>query len=306
MPCYKPVRGWQSTVPNANGKYPVYFSPSLTAAKAVDLPCGQCIGCRLERSRQWAVRINHEAQMYEQNCFITLTYNNENLPHDGSLNKRHFQLFMKRVRKHFRGRKIRYFQCGEYGENLSRPHYHACMFNLEFADKEYWSERNGYKYYRSPLLEKLWGKGMCIIGDLTFESAAYVARYCVKKVTGKPAKKHYQVFNTETGERFDIEPEYVTMSRRPGIGKPWLDRFKKEVYPADEVISRGHPAKPPRFYDKEIEKLEADTMAAVKEERRKFAWLHKEDSTDKRLKQREAVKQAQTGQLRRNLEEISR
>ncbi|MEO5355656.1 MAG: hypothetical protein H7835_21005, partial [Magnetococcus sp. XQGC-1] len=93
---------------------------------------GQCVGCRLERSRQWAIRVMHEASQHEHNCFITLTYNDDNLPANGSLNYRHFQNFMKRLRKYYVEFTVRFYMCGEYGENFARPHYHACIFAIMF------------------------------------------------------------------------------------------------------------------------------------------------------------------------------
>ena len=151
------------------------------------VPCGQCIGCRLERSRQWAIRCVHEASLHTDNCFITLTYSPDCLPSDGSLNHDDFQKFFKRLRKHIAPKKIRYYMCGEYGEDLQqpsklgRPHFHACLFGLDFDDKQLYIVRDDVKLYTSATLEKIWGKGFVTIGDVTFESAAYVARYIAKK-----------------------------------------------------------------------------------------------------------------------------
>ena len=118
--------------------------------------------------------------MYDDNCFITLTYSNQHIPADGSLDVRVFQKFMKRLRKRF-GDGIRFYHCGEYGSLLGRPHYHACLFNFDFPDKYLWKENNGQKLYRSPSLEELWPYGYSSIGTVTFESAAYVARYILKR-----------------------------------------------------------------------------------------------------------------------------
>ena len=168
--------------------------------------CGQCVGCRLERSRQWAIRCVHESQMHEQNCFITLTYSDEFLPENGSLQLKHFQDFMKRLRFHVGGG-IRFFHCGEYGEENGRPHHHAIIFNHDFADKKVWKTNNGVVLYRSKILEELWPYGFATVGCVSFESAAYVARYITKKVNGDMADSHY----------LGREPEYITMSRRPGV-----------------------------------------------------------------------------------------
>lgn len=247
MSCYHPLRAFRAGV-NDNGRMRLVWKQSGTAGVEVFLPCGQCVGCRLERSRQWAMRCVHEASMNDDNCFITLTYNDEYLPKDMSLDVREFQLFMKRLRKEF-GAGIRFYHCGEYGENFGRPHYHAILFGFDFADKVFLMKRGEHILYESPSLTRLWGKGFASIGAVTFESAAYVARYVMKKVTGDAAEAHYQ----------GRKPEYTTMSRGSkklrtgGIGKGWIEKFKSDVYPSDECIVRGKSVKPPRYYDNWLE-----------------------------------------------------
>lgn len=239
MPCYSPLQAWRGPVSPESGKRSVVFRLPRGDAESLNLPCGQCFGCRLERSRQWAMRCLHESSLYDRNCFITLTYSPDKLPVDKSVDVREFQLFMKRLRKRFSGERIRFFHCGEYGEKLGRPHYHACLFGFDFADKVLWSVRNGNKLYVSETLNEIWGLGHCVIGEVTFESAAYVARYIMKKVTGDPAVEHYD------GRRC----EYTTMSRRPGIGRGWYDKFRGDVFPHDFVVLRGMKVRPPKFYD---------------------------------------------------------
>jgi len=195
----------------------------------------------------------HEASLYESNCFITLTYDDEHLPWANSLNVRDFQLFLKRLRKKYSHQKIRFYHCGEYGERHGRPHYHALLFGFDFPDKIHLGIRNKLPVWRSPSLEKLWNKGRSEIGSLTFDSAAYVARYILKK--------HVDPHNNVHELR---EPEHVTMSRRPGIGKPWLDKYQSEVYPRDSVITRGMPTKPPRYYDLQFELSNPEGMDAVR------------------------------------------
>ena len=189
MPCYHPLSAFQCV----DGSIVFYESKRHDTVKSLFLPCGQCVGCRLERSRQWAIRCMHEAQMHEKNCFITLTYDDAHLPGDRSLHYRDFQLFIKRLRKRYPGRRIRYYMAGEYGENFGRPHWHACLFGIDFDDKSLWKRTSANSLlYRSADLELLWPFGYSSIGDVTFESAAYVARYIMKKVTGKNADQHYQ------------------------------------------------------------------------------------------------------------------
>jgi len=271
MPCYYPITAWYSIETNPEtGKRPLTWSASKAC---VDLPqvqvaCGQCIGCRLERSRQWAIRCVHEAQLHSENSFITLTFDDEHLNKSGTLVKADFQKFMKRLRKKT-GKKIRYFHCGEYGDKFKRPHHHACLFGYDFPDKKLWQVRDEVRLYRSAELESLWtdpksgqALGYCTIGDVTFESAAYVARYCTKKINGKRAVAHY-------GGR---EPEYVTMSRRPGIGKDWFKKFKDDVYPQDYMVIRGgKKCRPAKYYDRNYELTDPQQYAKIKNQRQRKA-----------------------------------
>ena len=234
MTCYHPMEGYRGKEITKTGKRKIVFNANDALGTCslfrVTLPCGQCIGCRLERSRQWAIRCVHEASLYDDNCFITLTYSDENLPPYGSLVKKDFQDFMKRLRKRFSN--VRYYHCGEYGSKTKRPHYHAILFNIDFPDKELLTINNDQRLYTSEILSKIWGKGICSIGSVTFESAAYVARYIMKKANGDDAELKYCHVDDD-GVWNSIEPEYTTMSRRPGIGKEWFDKFKSDVYPND-------------------------------------------------------------------------
>lgn len=267
--CYRPLYGWLGRDANpATGKRPVVFELSKGFHdRPMVVPCGQCIGCRLERSRQWAVRCMHEASLHDANCLLTLTYDPEHMPAYGSLDKNAFPLFMKRLRKGLPPKSVRYFHCGEYGDRRGRPHYHALLFGYDFPDKYVWRQRGEYPVWRSDSLERLWPFGQSEIGTVTFESAAYVARYVMKKVTGKDSDVAY-AFCDEDGVVQQLEAEYTTMSRRPGIGAEWFRRFGGEVYPADRVIVRGKAAKPPRFYDGMYELVDPEGMDGVRCSRR--------------------------------------
>lgn len=307
MPCYYPMSGYRSRTTNASGKRGITFNINQGFKdQPVEIPCGQCIGCKLERSRQWAMRCVHEASLHENNMFLTLTYNNEKLPKDNSLNKKHFQDFMKRYRKWSPHSKIRYFHCGEYGENFARPHYHAIIFGHEFADKKLHKQNNnGDHLYTSEKLNELWTHGYCLIGNVTFESAAYVARYVTKKITGENALYYYNEIDPETGELLtERTPEYVTMSRRPGIGKQWFDRFNTDVFPSDEVILRGKKLKPPKYYSKLHEIADPQTHAKLKRQRIAAAKDPKiaQHNTYERLQVREFIQQEKFKQLKRNYE----
>lgn len=277
MPCYFPIRAFRCT----NGDVVFNELRRYDISSRLDLPCGQCIGCRLERSRQWAVRIVHESRMHSSSCFVTLSYSPENLPPGASLRYRDVQLFLKRLRKHFR---CRFFVCGEYGDCGHRPHYHACLFGVNFADKKYLAKSDaGSVLYRSALLEKLWPLGFSSIGELNFESAAYAARYCVKKVTGPNAESHYRVVDVASGEFIDRVPEFAKMSLKPGIGAEWYARFSADVYPRDMVLSRSVPSKPPRFYDKVLKRCAPDVFDEVVFARALRARDFTSDNTDERL-----------------------
>lgn len=265
------------------------------------IPCGQCVRCRLERSRGWAVRCMHEASLHQENCFITLTYNDANLPEGLSLRHEDFQGFMKRLRSRFFSSKIRYYMCGEYGENTGRPHYHALLFNFDFADKLYFKRVGDNVLYTSRVLSELWPLGHSLIGSVTFESAAYVARYCVQQVTGKAAKEHYRVTDASTGEIFERRPEYNKMSLKPGIGAEWFARFADDVYPADKVISRGKEARPPRYYDVLLGRQSERALELLKEQRRAKASLSSDDESLARRETKELVAKARLSLLNRKL-----
>lgn len=254
MPCFKPLKGYLH-----NSGRGLTFSPKEGYVDhPVTVPCGQCIGCRVERSRQWAVRLVHEGQTHQDNCFITLTYDDEHLPAGGTLVKKHFQDFLKRLRRRLDPVKIRFYHCGEYGEQLGRPHYHAILFGWDFPDKREipGTRAKGNPEYTSALLADRWPYGNHSIGSLTFKSAQYVAKYCLKKINGDRAAEHYRRVDPDSGEIFDVEPEYATMSLKPGIGHTWLRHYVQETIHFDEVVCNGRSMKPPRYYDKLMKKSE--------------------------------------------------
>ena len=298
MTCYTPLKAYRT--PHGSEKA-ITFNPlkALNSTSPLSLPCGRCTGCRLERSRQWAVRCTHEAQLYPTNSFITLTYDRANLPSNYSVDVRELQLFYKKLRKHLDTHKIRYFSCGEYGDENLRPHYHCLIFNFNFPDKIFFqfNSRNE-PLFISPLLTNLWGKGHCLTGAVTFESAAYVARYNMQSINGPKADEYYTRQNPDTKQWHRVQPEFITMSRRPGIGAPWLQRFRSDVYPSDEVITNGVAVKPPRFYDQQLSEEE---LFKLKRRRIQQGLRYKEDQTPARLRVREAVKRAQIRSLKRVL-----
>ena len=267
--------------------------------KSLSLPCGQCIGCRLERSRQWAMRCMHEAALYQRNSFVTLTYSDEFLPKRSMLDYPAFQKFMKRLRKAAGTNGVRFYMCGEYGPENGRPHYHACLFNWDFADRKYWRKsESGEKLYRSALLEKLWPFGNSEIGDVTFQSAAYVARYCVQKVTGHNAKAHYR--RVDQDGVYQLPPEFNKMSLKPGIGATWLQKFQADVYPHDYVVVNGKEVKPPKYYDKLFSKVAPGDFEEIQFRRESQARANYLDNTDDRLAVKEIVARARSNLLFRS------
>lgn len=247
----------------------------------------------------------HEASLYPENSFLTLTYSPENLPPGQSLIKSHYQDFMKRLRKSIAPKRVRYYHCGEYGEKNLRPHYHALLFGHDFSDKKFFSGNGPNSVYTSTALSQLWPQGFSVIGEVTFESAAYVARYILKKVTGERAPEHYGLRT----------PEYTTMSRRPGIGKNWYDKFKADVYPHDRIVVRGNPTRPPRFYDNLLGREDPSALSLLKIAREKNGQhfvtdvlpdgrlINVSDSSGPRLLVKEEVKKAQLQNLKRPLED---
>lgn len=304
MPCFSPINGFRAKKINPNtGKRSIVFNMKKGYSDMpVKVPCGQCIGCRLERSRQWAIRCSHEASLHKNNCFITLTYSDEFLPRDKSLNVKHFQDFMKRLRKEY-GPGIRFYHCGEYGEKYQRPHYHACLFNFDFPDKQVWKRVRNSTYYTSESLQNLWGFGYCTIGEVTFESAAYVARYILKKQTGKTAYLKYTELDYDTGEILnEIKPEYTTMSRKPGIAKHWFEQYHSDVYPDDFIVLRGKKLKPPKYYDAQFEILSPKELSIVKLRRKLNGEKHADNNTIDRLNDRRIIQELKLKQLKRGYE----
>jgi len=239
--------------------------------------------------------------LHAENCFITLTYNDDHLPDSLSVDVRHFQLFIKRLRKKY-GSGIRFFHCGEYGEKNGRPHYHACIFNHDFHDKTLWKVQNDVPLYVSASLAELWPFGFSSIGEVTFQSAAYVARYIMKKMTGTDSAKYYEWVDDD-GVVHQKSPEYTTMSRRPGIGQGWLSKYTGDVYPGDYVVLNGKKMRPPRYYDTQYEITDEKEFRKVRGARVRNAKKHEENNTKDRLRVRETVQEARLKLLPRNLDE---
>lgn len=265
MACYNPIKAYRGQINPETGNEQISWKRpgDRKEINPYYLPCGKCLGCRKHQSQQWAIRCVHEAKMHKENCFVTLTYSQDKLPQDGSLDRLEFKRFLKNVKREYPEKKIRYYHCGEYGDKLKRPHYHALLFGVDFDDKRLWSTRKirseTKRYYVSEKCSKAWGKGQIIITDVNYETAGYVARYCMKKLgLGKKGVIDGRI------------PEYATMSRVPGIGHSWYQIYQKDVYPSDSIHTlQGHILRPPRYYDEKLRKENPSLYAQIKAKRKK-------------------------------------
>ncbi len=311
MPCYSPLKGYKDHQTGG-----IIFKRTSHTTHTMEVACGQCFGCRLDRTRMWAMRLVHEAELHlddQGSCFVTLTYRdqrecNENqlkhnyyLPPDTSLHKSHFQKFIKRLRKQF-PQKIRYFHCGEYGDENLRPHYHACLFNVRFDDQVVYQDKEGLITYESETMAELWPYGFSTIAELNFETAAYTAGYILKKVNGRQADDEY-LRNNADGVASWVLPPYVTMSLKPGIGKKFYEKYKSDFFPSDTcpVPGKGVFQKVPRYYETIYADSSPAGMEKIKELRKKFKQAHLEDFTPERLQDRYICARAKYANHKRDL-----
>lgn len=247
MTCFHPLSAFDVGLKTKAGKTKYIIRPSGTlilhrnGRSYTDvhfIPCGKCLGCQLDYARAWSCRIMLEASLYpdEYNHFVTLTYDDDHNP--VTLVKKHLQDFFKRLRQHFPGVRIRYFACGEYGGDFGRPHYHAIIFNLPLPDLEPLHKTFNDGYFKSDLLSSIWNMGNVIIGSVSLKSASYTARYCMKK-RGRSRDEKYNF------EKHGLVPEFIVMSRKPGIG---ADAFDLKWFENNEIFISGQRFKPDRFF----------------------------------------------------------
>lgn len=236
--------------------------------------------------------------MHEFNSFITLTFDDDHLPDDYSVHKRTFQLFIKRLRFEV-PTKIRYFACGEYGEQTLRPHYHALIFGWGFPDRKLYKTTPHGSLFTSALLDRAWGFGQGLLGDVTYQSARYVAGYVMKKIGGDPAATHYTRTHPK-GYVVTVQPEFSLQSRRPGIGATWYDKYKKDCFPSDFLVVDGKHVGIPRYYSL---KLTEEELKSIKRKRKlkSASPQNKSNRTKERLAVRETVKRSKISKLKRTL-----
>lgn len=289
MSCYHPMEA----IPigkTASGKTDYKITGKFQGVKsrfnAVVVPCGQCIGCRLDKSRTWANRMMMELEYHDIAYFLTLTYNDDNVPlvyyqtdddgvvdtayKAGTLVPKHLQDFIKRLRdqqSYHHNRRIMYYACGEYGSETHRPHYHLTVYDVFFDDLEpLGKSKDGFQYYVSPTLERLWPYGYSMICNVTWETCAYIARYVTKKQYGK---------NAEFYDTFNIIPEFSRMSLKPSIGLRYYEDHKDEIYKYDEIHlsmpQRAINSKPPAYFDRKYDLEYPERLKEIKEAREHLA-----------------------------------
>ena len=239
------------------------------------IPCGHCWACKLNYSSQWATRIMVECLNSDHNYFLTFTYDEYSIPiptetqyngetfiNDGtwlgSLFPDDITKFINSLRKYFERKGhtgIKYFYAGEYGETTKRPHYHMILMNCPLDISQFYDfhiDGRGKEHWKSPEIEKYWDKGIIDIGEVEYASAAYVARYCMKKITDDPDKTKYWANG--------MYPEFVRMSRRPGIGSKYFNENMETIYKNDKLYVKNFhgktiEVKPPKAWDKKFKEL---------------------------------------------------
>lgn len=331
MSCYHPIYAVRIGI-KENGKadlkmlgytpddretYVTWHNHQYPRSALVPLPCGQCVGCRIDYSRQWANRCMLELGYHDSAWFCTFTYDDEHVPRTYypdpdtgeaipalTLQKRDFQLLMKRIRKKFENDKIRFFMSGEYGSSTFRPHYHAILFGLHLDDlipyKTVKEADQYYTYYNSPSLQECWPYGYVVVGEVTWESCAYTARYVMKKLKGKEA-----VFY----ESHNIQPEFTLMSRKPGIARQYYDDHPG-LYDFDFInVSTpkgGKRFRPPRYYDKLFEIDNPEEFKVLKEKRADLARKSQEAKLKATSLQSAELMQVQEDKLSNRLKSLRR
>lgn len=301
MACYHPVQAWRNTFSDFKLKKraaPFFKKPSkisllLGTTKPLPLPCGKCIGCRIDYSRQWAMRGTAELSMVETACFLTLTYNNENLPEGGTLMKDHYQDFIRALRR--RGYKFTYMMAGEYGDKKGRPHYHAIIYGQDFmkgATLAPYKQSKQMPLYENAKLTEIWGKGNVIIAQATTASIQYVASYITKKKSGAEAKEHY-------GGRL---PEFMQPSLKTPIGKRWLEKYWRDVFPSDQFIFNGVAVPPPKYFRKWYAKHFPQNALELSVKRETLMEQKAHEFTPERLAARKEVTLANFKKYKRQLD----
>jgi len=296
MPCTRPVKAYRSP----NGKISLKLSDTYTDLdySIIEVNCMRCFDCRMRHASGWTTRMVHEASLHTHplshpdagapnNAFVTLTYDEASLPEDRGLNVRDMQLFFKRLRRS--GLTFSYLYCGEYGSLRGRPHYHVIFFGQDFShDREYRGKNaKGFPIWHSQTLSDEWPYGFHEIGEFAPQNAAYTAQYTLKKQNDLDDPSSLFRYDADEEYGWSVLPPFVLTSKNPAIAKNWIKANWRDVYPIDRVILNGREVRPPRFYDRWMEKHQASVWNTVKLNR----WHHAEDNQPewRRLRDREAI-----------------
>jgi hypothetical protein len=252
VPCYHPLKAYAPLSQADGGRYVFNAQKALNPDHPVNIPCGNCIGCRQDIAEDWAIRCYHESMMHSASGFVTLTYDDEHLPADFSVDLREVQLFMKKLRKAY-GKGIRFFAASEYGTLNFRPHYHLLTYGVDFrSDRQLYKVTEQGPLYTSDKLATIWGKGFCTIGSATLKSAFYCLQYVFDKRGGDHAANRYVRQHPVTSEIVTCKPEFRTMSG--GLGASWFHKYKASTFPSDFLVIDGRQYAVPRYYQKLLEK----------------------------------------------------
>lgn len=290
--CTSPLQGWRSRERNESGKRSIVFQAREGFTdRPVDVPCGRCPECKLKKKRDWALRCHHEASLHNENSWFALTYDDQHLPPNGSLRKSDLVSFLKDLRAHEQywsqqhkrtERRFKFFACGEYGGDFDRPHYHCLLFGYDFADKRKEAKRGEHYTFDSDTLREIWGKGLTEIGELTFDSISYTAKY---------AAKRNRIDEESLRHNLGIEPEFLHMSRGGrtgrGIGYNWWQQYGRELRDHDTCILNGHEVGVPTYYDRLNEVQEPATFQKLKAHRK--ARIDPNEERSSRLLARQTV-----------------
>jgi len=261
--CHHPFRMWRH-----NGKVTLR-RPESDDREAVDMPCGGCLGCRMDRARSWAIRNRLELAYHEKACWTTLTYSDENLPAYRSIRRDHLSGYIKRLRARLSSEKIRFFGCGEYGERGGRPHYHAILYGIGGDETS---------------ILKAWPFGHVGVHALTPSAIKYVAGYCAKKEGWHGEFR--EVLDKSTGELYGREAPFLLMSRRPGIGGEARKHFLSW---SRYAVMDGTKFPVPRYLHEAFKK---DADPQLVEEVQFERWKHRKALTRDELDASEAVAKA--------------
>lgn len=292
--CTSPNKCYQ----NPDGGRPIFGWEGIKKGlPEMEVPCGKCPECCKDYYTSWATRGSRELSQWDSTVFITLTYDEENLPNDRSLKKTDVQKFIKRVKKFFRSSKenpIRQVYCGEYGKQTNRPHYHCILFNCDFRDKSrHYVSPGGHQVYTSPTLSKLWPFGNAEFGYAEPSSIAYLFKYILKKKSRKEKKKPYNI--EHDGVTYDVEHEFIEASRNPGIGA-WLrnsQSIRKGFLSVD-----GKKTKLPKYYLEHLKKNDLDSYHKISESKQDYM-LSRPKESELRRKQKAAAQKALTDTKRK-------